>query len=334
MRIGYYVPQTLLRHSGIAARVSATLEVWSHSHDVVLLGDLEPARGRLPAPLSHFGGEVRQLRDARRAKLDHVHVRLLLPLPGWGSVSSSIGLEVHAGLRRAESGRDQVRVLLGGPSAARLVATAKLGAFVTRELSELEEYRCLPAKVILGNGIRLDDVMPAPANARPIVGMAIGRDAPWHGLDRFATLAQANRDFRFRVIAPQSVAAQLLAAPGLEGLSWLPTRDRAEYLAGLASLDVAVGSMAMERAGLTEAAPLKVRDYVSMGIPAALPFHDTNLHGVADPAILEWDGRPSEAFSEWVVQMVGRRVGESAREAVDIEAIEAQRLAAISASLA
>ena len=335
--VAYYVPATLYRHPGIRERVRMTVAAW---HRAGVTGHVITGQSSPDKPV----GDVSLLQhwrdDAAAAKrlraglsagtYSHVHARLFLPTRGWIRLSQRTGalsLEIHAGLRRAESARDRVRVVAGWRSARRLVRNASAAAFVTEELAGLPEYESVATAIVLGNGIRLGEPMKAPNNERPIVGMAVGSDSAWHGLDRLATLAAAMPHVNFRVAHPATVKLRHRSS----SITFVPTDNRDDFLGELSSWDVAVGSLALERAGLAEAAPLKVRDYVDGSIPVLLNYRDTNLHNSPDPGLYrlpsaqqQWD---LDAVNCWIVACRGRRLEETTRRLVDIDAIERRRLA-------
>lgn len=335
--VAYYVPATLYRHPGIRERVRMTVAAWRRAGVTghVITGQSGP---------DNHVGEVALWQhwrdDAAAARLlqvglsagtySHVHARLFLPTRGWTRLPQhpkALSLEIHAGLCRAESARDRVRVVAGWRSARRLVRHASAAAFVTEELAGLPEYESVATTIVLGNGIRLGEPMEAPSNQRPSVGMAVGSDSAWHGLDRLATLAAALPDVTFRVAHPATV--KLRQRPS--SITFVPTVDRDDFLGELSKWDVAVGSLALERAGLAEAAPLKVRDYVGGGIPVLLNYRDTNLHNSPDPGLYRLPSAPQEwdldAVHRWIVACRGRRLKASTRRLVDIDAIERRRLA-------
>ncbi len=156
--------------------------------------------------------------------------------------------------------------------------------------------------------------------------MAVGTAAAWHGLDRYAELSEMCRDLEFVVVCPDSLAKAIDRMVDGSRVGVITSRDAAQYQEHLASFDVAMGSLAMDRAGLTEGAPLKVRDYINAGVPTALPYLDTNLSGVADPGLFDLRPSTSGEFRDWVLSVRGLRVGAAARAAVDLEAIEARRV--------
>ncbi len=172
----------------------------------------------------------------------------------------------------------------------------------------------------------MSDPAPAPSNGTPVIGLTTGSISAWHGVDRFAQLAAKIPDVRFRLILPDRLGIKIVPADRVEVVR---VRSRSQFHAALATLDAAVGSLALERAGLSEAAPLKVRDYVNAGIPTALPYGDTNLGDCEDPMLLHLAADPSQwakALAEWLSGVTGGRLREETRQAVSIDTIEARRL--------
>lgn len=340
-RIGYYVPQTLLRHEGIRRRSEATLKAWEKvGVNPVLLAkapdweeDLSGAR-LLQRHVKSDSAAANAARDLfESGAIDHLHVRLLSPTLGWSRLAArfDVSLEIHGYLWRPEHARDLVaRVAPFGLTSRALVHRARSGAFVTHELAKESSYAPISRKVVIGNGIELGEPFPAPANENPVVGISIGMDAPWNGLDIMASWARGLPEIRFVVICPAKLAADLQKNPEYKSLRFRPTRNRQDYLVELSQLDAAVGSLAAERKRIHELAALKVRDYLNVGIPTLLVTPDTNLMDVEDEAILLCR-KPvdMDSLERWLHSMRGRRVLESTRQAVSIDAIETKRLQAV-----
>lgn len=333
MTLAYYVPAQLHDHPGIRARVAMTLSAWERLGVLATLVTGPPTRSG-----SRCGDHgwrhaladraaARQVLDmVRHGEVTHVHQRLFLPTAGWLDVDVASSVEVHARLRRAESRRDIARVALGWRRARELVAKSTAAVFVTQELANQPEYRLMRHRIAIGNGMELSDPVPAPANERPVIGLAIGSLSAWHGVDRFQRLSRMLPQVKFRLIHPVALANATHQGSGLDVVR---VSSRSEFRAELARLDAAMGSLALERAGLTEAAPLKVRDYVDAGIPTVLPYLDTNLGACDDPMLLRLPQRPSgwaHSLAQWLDSAVGNRLREATRQAVSIDTIEARRL--------
>lgn len=344
MRIAYYVPATLLRHEGIRRRARDTVDAWrTAGHEVY-----EPARAPEPRrtdPISLWqwhrrrdagaASELAALADAGR--LDHVHARLLLPTLGWLRLAGTVpvSLEVHSLISRAESRRDLGRVVLGAVTARRLVRRAVAGVFVTHELQQHRDYRAIHRSLALGNGIAERPSLPAPENERPVLGMSVGMLGAWHGLDRFAALAGGMPDVRCVVVTPAKLRPAVSSELGTAAVEVWETHGPEDYEAAMRRLDAAVGTLALDRRGLTEAAPLKVRDYLMLGIPTLITYDDTNLASVDDPCLLRLPGHRAPGAAQvraWVHDVRGCRLADTTRLSVSIATLERRRLDLLTSS--
>lgn len=340
--VAYYVPAQLYRHRGIRSRVDMTVAAWRRAGVDVHLVTGGVASKKAPSTilnglLAHRSAEkeaISELEELLSGGIDAIHMRLFWPIGPWRSLAlrgTPVSVEVHAPMRRSESNRDLPRVLFGGLGARKVLGTVPWGAFITRELAELPEYRSVPRRLAIGNGVELGEACPAPDNPVPIVGMSAGSNNAWHGVDRLAQLAGLLPHVRFQVVHPAGV--DLVIPPELEAVA---TADQTEYRAALSQWDAAVGSLNLADKGLTEAAPLKVRDYADIGIPTILPYRDTNLSCLADPLLLHTHGDPRAwdvaAIGEWIHDARGQRLAATSRQAVSIDVVERPRLAQFQSS--
>jgi hypothetical protein len=339
MRLGYYVPASMRRHEGIRRRTAATVLQWRRlGHEVVEIGTAAP-----PAPAgiwqlvrwerdcdARARDEIRALVAAGR--LDHLHMRLFVPGRGWAQVARQLptSLEIHALLTRPESARDLYRVAASGLSARRLAGRAAAAIFVTDEMARRFGVPGL-RRTAIGNGVELPAVVPAPANQRPRIGMSVGSRGNWHGLDRLSALAAELPGADWVVVVPADLSAWAGSELG-QGttVQVVATSSRPEYDAAIARFDGAMGTLALDRRGLSEAAPLKVRDYAASGIPLLLPYRDTNLAAADDPAVAQVDprdrGTTVRVVREWLAHVPGNRLAEATRALVDLGPIERRRM--------
>ena len=158
--------------------------------------------------------------------------------------------------------------------------------YATRELAEMEDFqRFHKPGLVVSNSIDLNVVtpMPAPHNQRPHLAFIGTPGFAWHGVEKLVYLAQTYPD----------VIVDVIGYDHIEGIADLPDNLILHgYQVGaacdriLAQADAAIGTLALHRAGLNEASPLKVRDYASRGIPCILPFRDTDLDSLDSDLIL------------------------------------------------
>ncbi len=153
---------------------------------------------------------------------------------------------------------------------------------------------------VVSNGADAASVprLPAPANERPRAVFAGSPAMAWHGVDRLVELARALPEVDFELLGPRPAAlpANVTAHGTLAGDA---------YWAVLAGSDVAFGSLAMERAGLREGCPLKVREYLLAGLPTVIGYEDTDFPGELPWYLAQYEG--PEQVRAFVAQVRGRR---------------------------
>jgi len=228
------------------------------------------------------------------------------------------------GLVRSSYNRLTRAITLGGASGI---------VYATRELSDLDVFQTFHKPgVVVSNSIDVDAVpfMPAPGNEHPHLAFIGTPGSAWHGVEKLVPLAQAYPDIFVDVIGYDHI----------EGVEQVPSNLLLHgYRVGeacdriLARADAAIGTLALHRAGLNEASPLKVRDCVSRGIPIILPFIDTDLDSLQSDLILRIpnsdDNTRTHAgqIHDFLLNARGRRLARDLiRERIDSRVKETQRL--------
>ncbi|NMQ29812.1 glycosyltransferase [Candidatus Accumulibacter phosphatis] len=128
--------------------------------------------------------------------------------------------------------------------------------------------------VTIGNGFDLREVEPREpaANARP-KAIFVGSDGQvWHGVDKLVDLADRLPNFEFHVVGIRMTEARPnVIAHGV--LDW------AQLHTLYSQMDVGIGTLALHRNGMSEASPLKTREYLAHGLPVIGAYSDTDLNG-------------------------------------------------------
>lgn len=215
----------------------------------------------------------------------------------------------------------------------RLLTAVSALAPVTRELDRRFASFGHPS-LVLANGIRLDDFKPLPAvdvAASPRLVFLGSSGTPWHGLDRIGELAALLQETAVDIIGfDRSEWTSTDAPPGNLVFHGRLTRDRYQPL--LQQATIALGTFGLYRKGMHEACPLKVREYLALGLPVIGACADTDISSGADYYLrLPNNDTPLAPHREAIVAFVehwrGRRVPREAIAHLDTNVKEATRLA-------
>lgn len=341
MRLAYVVPSSAYAHPGIQSGVATRLATWEGlgvRPVLVTQAEIQPPRS-FPERISFEIRDDKLLSTrvsalVRDRAVDAVLLRYYAPGPRWASLAPVIPtfLDVHSRLDRPERPRDFARIIWNASNWARLVSRVRGACFVTEELSNSRGFRRIPHRHVTGNGTLIEQ-RPAPVpptHSVPTIVMAVGSTARWHGVDRFMELAAALRgEARCQLVARPDVAAQVGGMPGFDPTTMAVAQDQNEYEEILSQAHVGIGTLALDRKGLMEAAPLKVRDYVRLGIPTILPYIDTNLRlAPADQCMVHrsWDRGFVEFALQFARAVAPLRLNQSTRQTVSLKRIERDRV--------
>ena len=152
---------------------------------------------------------------------------------------------------------------------------------VTNEIAAYQASRignAAETKVsIISNGIETNDYEATPFldNGRKSNLMMIcGNESPWHGLDLIIEqVEKCSLELTFFVVGDieaKSNSSKIVYTGKLNTLEITNLIKEREITCG-------IGSLALERAGLFEACPLKVREYLARGLPVVYNYFDTDI---------------------------------------------------------
>lgn len=206
---------------------------------------------------------------------------------------------------------------------------------VTHELAERFSEFQRPQKVI-GNAIslKLFDLLPIAENSSRLRLAFIGSPrTPWHGLDRLGELASLVPNICIDIIGCElsDYTAVSSAAP-CANLTFHGHLSRARYESILSQATAAIGTLGLYRKGMHEACPLKVREYLALGLPVIGGCADTDIPDNAGYYLrLPNDDAPLAPYRETITAFIehwrDRRVGREAIAHLDTSAKETARLA-------
>lgn len=152
---------------------------------------------------------------------------------------------------------------------------------VTKEIENYQRTRIgdhkFPVIKTISNGINVSSFPIAPSlenTGQYNLLMLLGVDVAWNGLDKIAKpILKDNFGIKIYVVGDvrreyESDSIVYCGQLNNEEISKLIISEK---------IHAGIGTLALERKGITEAAPLKVREYIARGLPVIYNYEDTDL---------------------------------------------------------
>ena len=347
MRIAYVCNVAAFAVDGVNDKIGTQVGHWrAAGHDVTLLclsPAPEPGRDRAMLPADRIftyrglAGRVRAtlrlIAAVRRSRPDVVYLRydvFLPPLPPalW---PLPVVVEVNTGDRHEavlEGGHARLYNALTRGATLRRVAGIVTVTNALARSEDLARYR--KPTVVIANGAdpTLSTPLPPATGTRPAAVMLVGYASAWAGVDKVLDLARGLTELDVHMLgcAPSGPLPANVRTYG--------TLPRAGYRDILAKADFGIGPMALHRKEMSEASPLKVREYLLHGLPVLIAHEDTDFPGQEPWYLMRLPNREDNitaslpAIREWAATVSGRRVpSESVVDRLGVERKEQARLA-------
>lgn len=348
MRIAYFAHVNAARRSGVLQKVAGQAGQWrAAGHEVrvfiltreaddpwtELVGNV--VIRRYAGPLSRIKALIRLVEAVRAFGPGLVYLRWDLFYPPMLRFPrrAPLVIEINTDDVAESAIGSRVRVVYNRLTRGLLLGRARAFVFVTSELSAKPSFAGFKATHrVVTNGIELAAYPSLPAIGGPEPRLAFVGTAgqPWHGLDKLVELAYRRPEWRFEIMGMDNDVWATQAPPS--NVTWHGALDRAGVIEVLATADVGVGTLALHRKSMNEACPLKVREYLAVGLPI--------LYGYADPDadflgsyVLRIENTETgvidaiDAIDDFVTRSRGVRVPRSAVGHLDVAVKEGQRMA-------
>lgn len=348
MRIAYtaFIPD-VRRPSGIAKKIVDQTAAWrEQGHEVRLfvLSNSPPGESILPSDYSDivFGlrpstllakGRI-QSRQVVEWGPDLAYARYDFYYRAFDSVFSRcpVVAEVNTDDRRERALKAR-RSLLGplrwlytSLTRRRFLEQLSGVVFVSNEIAERMAVAGIPS-IVCGNPIDLERIrqLPPAANPHPQLVFVGTAQQPWHGIEKLLQLADAFPEWTVHLIGSEAGDLPGTPPPNLIAHGFL---TRSEYEPIMESSDAAIGTLSLYRNGMSEASPLKVREYLASGLPTIIGYSDTDFP-VPPDFLLQLENSPDNVAANlhrietFVQGWRGRRVPRSEIEHLDTGAKQA-----------
>lgn len=152
---------------------------------------------------------------------------------------------------------------------------------ITQEIGSFETRFNKKPLLVLGNGVDRDDIKFTKREGENGLINLIFIGSPgeaWHGLERlihsFLNAKNQNK-FMLHIVGVNNIYN--VGSNSIRFYGFISDLKRLDELFSIA--DIGVGTLALYRKGMNEAAPLKVRHYMSRGLPVIIGYDDADLKG-------------------------------------------------------
>ena len=141
---------------------------------------------------------------------------------------------------------------------------------VSYELKKKFEYLNKPIEVI-ANGIDTTEyhVVPREANKVPVLVFIGTPSQSWHGLDKIKMMAAHFKKYQFYIIGTNGKDSQ-----NMKYFGYLSNEEATKIIN---QCDIGIGTLSLYKKGLTEASPLKTRQYLACGLPLIYAYNDIDI---------------------------------------------------------
>jgi len=293
MRIAYVSFESPVSAGGVAKKMRAQVQQWmaqGHSVRHIVLGEQQqpgaPDYVRYPvrkAVVAQFAS-ASLYRHAIRKELESfapevVYIRPTMWWPGLYTVLNGFKVveEVNTDMGPEIDAAERHKVIKKVLYRTGLMFEAKhiqASVYTTHEL----EQRLSKGQMscVIGNGVDFPTVLrPVRAPSAPpnLVMVSSSANQPWQGIDQLLRLATALPDYRFHLVGP---FPDLKAPANMQLHGMMDHRQLAELYD---QMDFGIGVLALHNKKLSEACPLKVREYSAHGLPTIGGCRDTDLSG-------------------------------------------------------
>lgn len=305
MNIAYVVIGSEGVGSGIMKKVGETISIWRQlGHKVTLVmacreysakwSDFESGKLRVldsvmfswDSDARRVSAELQIVRYVQKLAPDFVYLRNLVPTPGLLKLPRicPVLLEINTEEFYEYALVSPIRSLYYSLVARWMLSQAHGFVVVSNEIANSPHYKKFnKPTIVIANGAIISEnkIVPPSGNIRPRFVCLFDRDWPWVGIDKLRALALALPEFKIDLIGALDPARY-----GLMGLPNVTIHGRIEDYNALRDLlshvDIGISTIALHRNRMSEASPLKSREYLSHGIPIITGYDDTDFPRGAD----------------------------------------------------
>ena len=346
MKIAYLARADLNKGSGVLKKITRQLLAWQDAGHEVRLFALTKKTQRLWEGLQNFPLEYLEINNyfdlllkaikAEAAILnwspDMIYWRYSSYYPGLTNLMKTIPTITEINTNYDIEYRKINRLGYIFHKLTKGVAYKNSTAFVvlTRELGEWVSKYHKPV-LILGDSIDLNTIpqfQPLHHDQPHLVCVAT-HPFPWIAIDKILLLAEKYPDWQIDLVGLEPNSVQAIKFP--INVIFHGFLNKSQFQAVMQQSDIAIGTLGLHRIGLSQMAPLKLREYLAYGLPSIIAYQDTDFPDKV-PFLLQIPNTENNIvdnfhkIEDFVQQWKGKRVDRAQIKHLDSSEKEQMRL--------
>lgn len=302
MKIAYIIDWNINADSGVLKKVAAKISIWEsmghevhfcivssntqnqflpdNSHHVTVFET--PEMKWLPgAGFKKYFGRTKAFHDLsvylRKLSVDVIYfrqTRWYFPMDALFSSIPTI-MEVNSDdLSEKKLTGSKINLLISAWGNKRLIRKIKGIVAVTHELANLYQKESLKIVTISNGVIVKENVAEYQKQNRPQLIFVGTPGQAWHGVEKVYEMAEKLPGFDFNIVGPskpKDINYENIIFHGYLNATKLGELYKL--------IDVGIGTLSLYLNNMSEACPLKVREYLSYGIPVIVGYKDVDVDG-------------------------------------------------------
>jgi glycosyltransferase involved in cell wall biosynthesis len=206
----------------------------------------------------------------------------------------------------------------------RLLKLATGVVSVTQEIYEDSGYTdYIKSHAVVPNGISLNNYIAYKktfSGDRPALFFIGSPNQAWHGVDKIEVMAKKLPEFDFHIVG--------LNGESTKNCFYYGYLNKEKYQPLINKCCVALGTLALERKGLKEACPLKVREYLMNGLPIIIGYEDPALANNPGWGLVinELDEQTVSKIRTFVFEHINFHVPLDELDVIDTQVLEKERV--------
>ena len=290
MTIAYLIDYNLNDDSGVIQKIKQQSSQWTKKgHTVYFVStktmsiydaDYNVIAKKKPLDLNfgRFGTAIKLLYHSyalygllQEIEFDLIYMRYRMYMPFFSKITKryKVVMEINSDDKLEYPLHSKVTNIYNRLTRNLLLKNIDAFVSVSNELKERFNYLGKPIEVI-ANGINTKEYeVKSNVNKVPTLVFIGTPNQPWHGLDKILEMAKHFKEYQFYIIGTKGKDTE-----NIKYFGYLTKEDATKIIN---RSDIGIGTLSLYKKGLTEASPLKTRQYLACGLPLIYAYKDTDF---------------------------------------------------------